>query len=253
LESGSGTPPMADFGKLIEGIERRLQNDFEFVTQQYGYPLEKGIAREELILGFLRKYMPSQFHYGPGIVFTAEGKMSLPQDIVIFDHLNYPMFPLSEVSKLFPVEGVKGLIQVKSLLKANEIANVSQNLASAKNLFASVGQRAIGTLVAFKSEENKVGIRDALERDNILAIAPYLAIDRIYLIGEYVITYLNQQGVPELRAQQGEQLIGIETKLATLLHLYRHLVAALLLPSGTSDDFRHYLDAQLNHKNFPTF
>lgn len=250
MPTHSQRTPKTDLQKLIEGIENNFQNEFEYITTQYGYGLEQGLSREQVIVSFLRKHMPANLYFGPGIVISKTGAMSLPQDIVIFNHLNYPMFPLGESGRLFPCEGVEGVIQIKSKANEKNVEDSVENLASAKKLVANSGNRAIGALISFSGPTKPSTLNNYLTKHNKVYAQPYLAIDRAYILQKYVLFYLDSTGKAELRAQDQQVLGGLVTKKSTLLHFMRYLFSSLTYPTEGINSMRDYVDPFFAAANF---
>ena len=244
---------MTKMDRIIEGVQKRFYADFKYISSQYGYGLEKGIAREEVVVDFLRRYLPASLHLGPGIIIDPEGHQSKPQDIVVFDGHNYPTFPLSGAHRLFPREGVKGVIQVKSELNSPEIRDGIANVKSAKILVSQTGERAFGVLLAFSSGVKGPTALRTFASENDVYLEPYRTLDRIYVFGKYGLEYKDDDRKGQLRAKRGHEIVGLYTKKYTLLHFYRYLLAALNIPQTSEWKTRDYIDHYFTERRFKSF
>lgn len=82
----------------------------------------KGSGGEEVILQFLRKYLPKKYAVGQGKIVDFSGKESRQIDILIYDALNTVPFFEDGKNVIIPIENVFAVIEVKtSINKTNFI------------------------------------------------------------------------------------------------------------------------------------
>lgn len=80
-----------------------------------------GRNREKLIADFLRAYLPKAYGIDTGLILASTGEFSNQVDIVIFDDMySAPLFPDAS-EKLWLIESVYAMIEVKTELKPEEI------------------------------------------------------------------------------------------------------------------------------------
>jgi hypothetical protein len=101
-----------------------------------GDALTKGEMREEDIIEALRPHIPRRYELVKGIIVSADGSESDPQDIILVDSFTMPQIYGNGHNKAVPVESVVGTIQVKSVASAKEIKSAVNNIASAKRMLS---------------------------------------------------------------------------------------------------------------------
>ena len=78
--------------------------------------LSAGTNREDLVEGFLRAHLPKRFGIGTGLIISHDGMFSKQADLVVVDEQNNaPLYP-NATNKIWPVEAVYALIEVKTKL-----------------------------------------------------------------------------------------------------------------------------------------
>lgn len=127
--------------ELIKGIQRQMWIDFESRTAQLPTPGEKGLAREDVVRGFLHDYLPGRFHVESGFAVDAAGRVSRQIDAIIYDHLAAPRFQITEGTRILPVEAVAGVVSVKSFLDKRQLLDAMENVRSVTELDRTAGGR----------------------------------------------------------------------------------------------------------------
>lgn len=94
---------------------------------------DKGENREEILIEFLKKHLPKRYGIAKGEVITKEGQRSHAIDIIIYDAVNCPVLYSGKTS-ILPIEGVYGIIEVKSSLSKTEFEDAANKIASFKKL-----------------------------------------------------------------------------------------------------------------------
>ena len=82
-----------------------------------------GDSREDLVTKFLADYLPKRFGVSTGLIISHDGKFSNQADIVIVDNQNNSPFHPDKRNKLWPVEAVYALIEVKTHLNYNDLTD----------------------------------------------------------------------------------------------------------------------------------
>ena len=121
-----------DLNDLFASIETTLLARFKesgFI-QHAG---DKGENREEILMEFLEKHLPKRYGVTKGEVVTKDGKRSHAIDIIIYDALNCPVL-YSEKTSIVPIEGVYGIIEVKSSLSKAEFEDAASKIEGFKRL-----------------------------------------------------------------------------------------------------------------------
>ncbi len=122
-----------------------------------------GTNKERLISDFINNYVPKKFTVDTGIVMDRNGVLSNEADIVIADSINNaPLFPDGE-KKLWPVESVYEVIEVKSTLTKPEMENAIEKCRRfkrlsrefAQNIEKPANRESLFTIWAFEGPEPK--------------------------------------------------------------------------------------------------
>ena len=93
-----------------------------------------GTNREDLVANFLRNHLPERFGVSTGLVISHDGMFSNEADLVIFDKPNNsPLYPDVQ-KKLWPVEALYALIEVKSQLNPRDLQDAISKFRKFKRL-----------------------------------------------------------------------------------------------------------------------
>jgi Domain of unknown function (DUF6602) len=116
----------------IENIENSLVAKFREAeaVQHYG---DMGENRELLLRDFLGEYLPRRYGVAKGEVLTKTGDQSHSADIIVYDAVDCPVL-YSGATKVLPVEGVYGIIEVKSTMSKAEFVDASKKIEMFKRL-----------------------------------------------------------------------------------------------------------------------
>jgi len=120
--------------ELVKGVSDRMRIDFEQITKTIPAPLDRGEGRETVLRTFLKDYLPKRFGIDAGFVIDASGNVSKQMDVVKYDVGNAPVFKIVEDKKVFPVECVCAIGEVKSYLGKKELNDALEKIRSAKRL-----------------------------------------------------------------------------------------------------------------------
>lgn len=120
---------MSDFFANVETTFLAKFNESAIVT----HPGDKGENREEILSEFLATHLPKRYGITKGQVVTRHGLISPSIDIIIYDALNCPIL-YSGRTAIVPVEGVYGIIEVKSKLSKAKLLEGMRNIKAFKEL-----------------------------------------------------------------------------------------------------------------------
>jgi len=121
---------------IFQGLSQKLQADFELLSSQFSHSLSTGEAREFVLKELLRQYLPAKLGAEKGIIISSvENELPSKQiDIIIYDKLNTPVLYNVENLRIFPIEGVYAVIEVKSNLDSKTFKNAIENVRSVKKM-----------------------------------------------------------------------------------------------------------------------
>lgn len=120
--------------ELMKGISHKMRIDFEEITKAIPATLERGEAREKVLRRFLEDYLPRRFGVSSGYVIDALGGVSRQIDVIVYDGVDAPVFKVIEDEKVFPVECVCAVGEVKSYLDKQELKDAIEKISSVKRL-----------------------------------------------------------------------------------------------------------------------
>lgn len=118
--------------KLLSSIEATMLARFReagFIK----HAGDKGENREHMLREFLAKHLPKKYGVAKGEIVTKSGQHSHSADIIIYDAVNCPIL-YSEKTAVVPIEGVFGIIEVKSTLSKAEFIGAARQIESFKRL-----------------------------------------------------------------------------------------------------------------------
>jgi hypothetical protein len=118
--------------EFLASVEATLLAEFNQAAA-VAHPGDRGDNREEILREFLRQRLPSKYGVAKGQIITKDGKHSHSADIIIYDSLTTP--PLySKRTAIVPIEGVYGIIEVKSTLSKTEFVDAARKIEAFKRL-----------------------------------------------------------------------------------------------------------------------
>jgi len=120
--------------KMLEALEKHgktLRSEFEEATTiEHGG--ERGRRREKSVADYIRKFLPEGYGIGDGEIFSADGKVSRQEDIILYDKIWSVAITVPNGPLLVPCESVYGVIEVKSTLNTRELKDAVAKIASLK-------------------------------------------------------------------------------------------------------------------------
>lgn len=121
-----------DLGDRFERVEETMVSRFR-ESEAIAHAGDRGEDREEVLREFLAQHLPQRYGVTKGEVITRVGATSHSADIIIYDVLHCPVL-YSGRTVVLPVEGVYGIIEVKSRLSKAEFVDVSTKIERFKQL-----------------------------------------------------------------------------------------------------------------------
>jgi hypothetical protein len=105
------------------GVLQRLHAEVRIIARLIPHMGERGREAETAFARLLGSFVPQRLGVGTGLLFDTNGSYSRQMDIVLFDQSDEPAVLAQTTQLLFPVETVIGVIEVKSRLDRDEIAD----------------------------------------------------------------------------------------------------------------------------------
>lgn len=123
---------------VAKAISEQLHRLLEAKKQQaeiLQHNLEKGLGNEQALRELLSWFLPKRFGVAKGKVANHEGDMSRQLDVIIYDAIQCPTLFLDEnENQILPVEGVYGVVEVKTTLTSSILEDAFINLESVYRL-----------------------------------------------------------------------------------------------------------------------
>ena len=185
----------------IHAAAKKMQIDFEEVTGNINHMGERGSSREEILLSYLRKYIPAKYEMNNGVIMDGTGEQSRQQDIIIYDSFNSPVLLNMESTRMVPIESVFSVIEVKSSLNKIEIGKCVNNISSVKSLVKngldSINSPTAGFVFAFTSSTTLETLLDNLVEANN-QVEKYKQISALCVLDKGVIVNISKKGLKDI-------------------------------------------------------
>ena len=224
--------------KIFQGLSQKLQADFEFLSGQLSHSLSTGEAREFVLKELLRQYLPAKLGIEKGIIISsAENESPSKQiDIIIYDKLNTPTLYNAENLRIFPIEGVYAVIEVKSNLNSKTLNEAIENIRSVKrmtkkaffeqkgaiirtvNLYGKEQEHfpVVGFIFSYSGIKMTKILKDEIEKgDNLSNLENN--IDTVSILNNAVITNQTVDGKTVVTKEPNTKRIFIKTQDSLLL------------------------------------
>jgi len=155
LGNGRGKATDGSLMKLVSqywrGVLRRLQAEVEDFNSLINHRGEQGRENELSIARMLENLIPARYGVGSGLLFDSDGNESSQTDIVLFDAVDEPAILAQTTQVLFPVENVRGAIEVKTNINGAELVDIGKKVGSVKALHPAVGKMPICAAVGYQA------------------------------------------------------------------------------------------------------
>jgi len=120
----------------FQALQRMFQMQSEILTGVIPHAGERGRNDEERFRDFLTKVIPKRFSIGTGFLVCSETNVpaSSQIDVVLYDEIyNSPLH--RELSAfVYPIEIVYGIVEVKGLLKKDDLKKVMEDIHKVRKL-----------------------------------------------------------------------------------------------------------------------
>lgn len=110
--------------EYLSDVARDMRNKSAAIRRDFAsHRLSAGENREDLVADFLKNHLPKRFGVSSGMVISHDGVFSNQADLVVVDEQsNAPLYAATR-NKLWPVEAVYALIEVKTTLGPGDISD----------------------------------------------------------------------------------------------------------------------------------
>lgn len=122
--------------RLMASTTRRMFAELDDVRAGLDHGATKGASNESVVRKFLQSRLPRSIGVTNGQVVDSRGGISKELDAILYDRERTPMLFTSadEAHNTVPVEGVVGVVEVKTRLTKRDLDGVLENCRSVKKL-----------------------------------------------------------------------------------------------------------------------
>jgi hypothetical protein len=120
--------------KFYKRFAEAMLTEVENISDAVSHQGDKGRNNEQILVDFLRRYLPQRFSVDTGQVVSCDGKQSSQTDIIIHDRLNTPALFLAGTSVLVPIETTYAVISVKTTLDKTQLCDAVRQIESVRRL-----------------------------------------------------------------------------------------------------------------------
>ena len=232
-----------DLNKVFDGIGKQMLLDFEQIQSQVNHSGERGSEREASLKAFLSTYLPSKYGVSNGEIVDENSQTSKQCDLIIYDYLNCPLLLAGKEYRVFPVEPVLAVIEVKSVLSTEELRDAAEKIKSVKNLNRENGAIA-GIVFAYSStwKKDQIGsIAKHLKEIN-KSLEPHQVIDLLCVLDSGVINIVDEMGYTHVTRNLEERNMFVWHELTPpiLLWFFIQLLDLLSGQKSSSPDYQKY-------------
>ena len=158
-----------DIANYMNDVVEAMRRESEAIRRDFAqHRPSAGDGREDLVIKFLKDYLPKRFGVSTGFIISHDGKFSNQADIVIVDKQNNSPFHQDKRNKLWPIEAVYALIEVKTKLNKNVLRDAIAKGRKFKSLdpkYFSTGttqnfKESLFVIWAFESPKLKTQIQN---------------------------------------------------------------------------------------------
>jgi len=108
----------------LSDVAKQMRLESDSIRRDFAtHHLSAGENRETLVKRFLKSHLPERFGVSNGIVISHNGVFSKQADLVVVDKNNNAPLYSNARNKLWPVESVYALIEVKTNLNPSDLSD----------------------------------------------------------------------------------------------------------------------------------
>lgn len=134
---------MSKLKKIFNGLEQKIKAEYAEITSIINHSPTKGVSREKILKDFLLKYVPDNIGITSGEIISTDGQTSNQIDLIFYDKNKCPVFYTDGESSILPIEGVYGIVEVKSKLNENELIDAYNKINRVKKMPKTAYQKDI--------------------------------------------------------------------------------------------------------------
>ena len=254
-------------------LSLELQGKAELIKEYFKiHSGENGRNKEDILLNFLRSHLPQRYSIGTGFIFDTNNEKSNQNDLIIYDSFWSNMLFPDNVSQMFPIESVYGIIEVKSTLNQTELRSTIQKAKKIKKMPAKGISREIGNS-GFKEPLYSIFAYDSIDLANLKSqleeeykdtplnerIDFIIILNKgLFYTGNYfdVVKYgqenseyrrqLGVEGIDKIKKEFPIEIEGLKLNENSLLVWYMHMMTYLSYSNNKISNWIDYLPLDTN-------
>jgi hypothetical protein len=130
--------------EYLSDVAREMRSKSASIRRDFAsHPPSAGDNREDIVADFLTYHLPKRFGVSTGMVISHDGVFSHQADLVIVDALNNAPLYTAMRNKLWPVEAVYALVEVKTTLGPSGLSDdivKGRKFKSLRRMYCDAGQ-----------------------------------------------------------------------------------------------------------------
>ncbi len=249
---------MRENGKLdlageFRAYSRRIRSDYDMTAPSSSDPGSTGRKREDILREFLTRNLPEIMGVSEGCVFDRERSMSRQCDIVVYSKMALCL--REERMRLFPIDSVLAVGEVKSHLSRSHISDAVGKIRAVKRMklrpskvrFGGFHDRSLGCLFSFHADSKSTVSNNLFEEYQSQSVPYEEEVDLIYvhdsMIGLKKPSDLGLSLEDEGGDHSSSDFVWLGSKEDSLIVLLFLLVNSMNDPVNLSRDFLPYLSS----------
>lgn len=218
---------------ILQGVVsrvRQIHQKFE-ESNAIKHAGTKGSLREAYLRQFLADFVPLPFEIKSGFVTDCRGGEISPQiDLLVFDRTSVPAFALADFVTIVPLEAARLAIEVKSILKSANLAQIKSQQESIRRMrfaWTTSDRKYLQTVDCLGLSQHIVAFDTDCAEDTLTSwFDEEKALDAICIIGKYALLRDPNTGVIEsvsTDAMHREVMQLVSKMFTTILNIQREL------------------------------
>jgi len=141
---------------IFQRISQKLLEDFK-ISSQISHSVIKGDFRE----GYLREFLesgkiPPKYGIGSGLIISPSNEESNQSDLIIYDRDKCPTWMFDKRVQVFPIEGIYGVIEVKSRLAKRDLLDELAKIEKLRKMVPRGAVLPFGIIFAYQLSNNSL-------------------------------------------------------------------------------------------------
>jgi len=183
---------------ILTSVSKKMQIDFADITSKISHNGEKGTARENMLVSYLKDYIPEKYSFAKGTIVDYKDKESKQVDIIIHDKFTTPYLVDMDSTKIIPIECVYSVVEVKSTLTKEELRKSIKNIESVRMLekktITGFNSPTAGLVFAYDSDASLQAVYK-----NLVELSEEIDVNKrvscVCVLNKGIILPLNKSGI----------------------------------------------------------